>query len=156
MIPVLLIPGAILLLVGSATGLVQHFRHVTSEGNPTVVMAIKGVLGAVAALLVVSAALTVANLGNASAEDKQGGVFVEMKHTEFEPVEASTSGTGKLVIENNDPILHTFTIEALDIDVKVGPGSFETYTLESVPAGEYVFYCRVSGHEAMDGVLTVR
>ena len=79
-----------------------------------------------------------------------------MKKNEFEPAEISTSRTGKLVIENNDPILHTFTIEALDIDVKVGPGSFETYTLDSVEAGEYVFNCKVSGHEDMDGTLTVR
>jgi uncharacterized cupredoxin-like copper-binding protein len=154
--PVVLLPASIFLIAGSVTGLVQHFRKVANEGNPTVAMAVKGVLGVIGVLMAVSLVLTVANLGNASAEDKEGAVFLEMKHTEFEPTEGSTSRTGKLVIENNDPILHTFTIDALDIDIKVGPGSFETYTLDNVAAGEYGFYCRVSGHEDMDGVLTVR
>ena len=50
--PVVMLPGAVILLAGSVTGLVQHFRKMTSDGNPTVVMALKGVLGVIAVLLV--------------------------------------------------------------------------------------------------------
>jgi plastocyanin len=114
------------------------------------------VLGVIAALMVSSAILTVVNLGDVSASEKEGAVEVKAKDTEWEPTEITASPTGKIVLDNADPILHTFTIDQLDIDVKMGPGKETLYTLKSVPAGEYAFRCKVVGHEDMDGVLTVR
>jgi hypothetical protein len=150
------LPAAALLLIGGITGLVQHFRHQPSNGNPTLVTGIKGLLAVVVALLAISAVLTVLNQSTVSADDKEGAAYSKMKDDEFLTEELSASSSGKIAIDNRDPYLHTFTIDDLDIDVKIGGGSSDVITLDNVDAGEYFFYCRVVGHEDMTGKLTVR
>jgi plastocyanin len=154
--PVFFFTGGVLLLIGGITGLVQHFRHQPSDGNARLVTGIRAVFGVLVLILAVSAVLTVVNIGSASAADKEGAALLKAKDDEYSTDTLSTSGNGKVVIENKDPILHTFTIDDLDIDVKVGPGSHEVVKLDNVKAGEYFYHCRVSGHESMDGTLTVK
>jgi hypothetical protein len=153
--PVALLPASVLILLGSITGLVQHFRHQTSTGNPTVTMALKGVLGVIGILMVISAVLTVTNMGSVSAADKEGAALVTAKESKFDQTALTTTSDGKIVVRNDDLLLHTFTIDGLGIDVKVGPRSEELITLDGVSPGEYFFRCRVSGHDSMDGTLTV-
>ena len=148
---------ALLLLLGGIGGLVQHFRHRDHrDGPPVVANLVKGAVSLVAVLAIISAVLTLASLGDVSASEKEGAVLVTAKDDEFLETALTASPTGKLLLDNRDPILHTFTIEAIDVDVKMGPGREKVYQLKSVPPGEYGYYCRVPGHEAMDGILTVR
>ena len=148
---------AFLLLLGGVGGLVQHFRKRASQEGPSVVSTIvKGALGLVVVLAVISAVLTLVSLGEVSASEKEGATVLTSKDDEFLETSLTVSSTGKILLNNRDPILHTFTIDALDIDVKMGPGREKVYELQSVPAGEYAFRCRVPGHEDMDGILTIR
>jgi len=157
--PVFGIAAAIFVLGGSSVGLVQHFRGRTSTSGPAnVTRAVKGVLGLVAILSIFSAIRTVAGVNSVSATDRQGATTITAHVTRFETdtLTAAANGTTKFVFGNDDPILHTFTIDALNIDVKVGPRSEKLFELTSPKPGTYEFYCRISGHqEQMHGTLTV-
>jgi plastocyanin len=155
--PVFGILTAVLLLGGGIGGLVQHFRKRTSQEGPAIVSnSVKAALGLVAVLVIISAALTAASLGDVSASEKEGAVVLTAKDEEFLETALTASPAGKILLKNRDPLLHTFTIDALDIDEKMGPGREKVFELESVPAGQYGFRCRVPGHEDMSGILTVR
>ncbi len=157
--PVFGLAAAIFVLGGSAVGLVQHFRGRTSTSGPVnATRAVKGVLALVAILSILSAVLTVAGVNGVSAADKQGATTITAHVTRFETdtLTAAANGTTKFVFKNDDPIIHTFTIDALNIDVKVGPRSEKVFELKSPKPGTYDFYCRISGHtEQMNGTLTV-
>jgi plastocyanin len=154
--PLFFIAGAILLLSGGIGGLIHHFRHSEGNSNQTLVTVAKGIVAVVGVLMVISAVLTVVNLGSASASEKEGAAYVKAKDTKFSTDKLSASPTGKIAFDNRDPILHTLTIDDLDIDLVVGPGSHEVVTLENAKAGDYIYRCRVSGHEDMAGTLTVK
>jgi uncharacterized cupredoxin-like copper-binding protein len=157
--PVFGLAGALFLLGGSSVGLVQHFRHRTSTDGPVVARrAVQGVLGLVAVLSLYSAVMTVAGIDSVSADDKAGATTITANVTKFDTdaLEATAGSTTKFVVKNDDPIIHTFTIDALDIDVKVGPRSEALLVLDAPTAGTYEFHCRISGHENMRGMLTVK
>ena len=59
------------------------------------------------------------------------------------------------MVENEDLIIHTFTIEDLDIDVTVGPRSETLVELPAMEPGVYKYTCEVPGHEEMKGTLQV-
>ena len=157
--PVIGLAAAIFVLGGSSAGLVQHFRGRTSTSGPAnVTRAVKGVLGLVAVLSIFSAVLTVAGVNGVSAADKQGATTITAHGTKYDTdsLIAPADGTTKFVFKNDDPIIHTFTIDALNIDVKVGPRSEKLFELKSPKPGTYEFYCRITGHkEQMHGTLTV-
>jgi uncharacterized cupredoxin-like copper-binding protein len=121
-------------------------------------MVIRGILGVIAVLGVVSAVMTVANFGGVSAAADEGATIVTAKKTEFdvESIEGRAGQEVRIVVKNKDPFLHTFTIDDLDIDQKVSPGGEELIEFEA-PAGSYEFICRIVGHEEdMKGTLTIR
>ena len=157
--PVVGLAAAIFILGGSSAGLVQHVRGRTSTSGPAnVTRAVKGVLGLVTALSIFSAVLTVVGVHRVSAADKQGATMITAHVTKYDTdtLTATASGTTKFVFSNDDPIIHTFTIEALNIDLKVGPRSEKLFELKSPKPGTYVFYCRITGHgDHMHGTLTV-
>ncbi|MEO8462102.1 MAG: cupredoxin domain-containing protein [Chloroflexota bacterium] len=157
--PVIGLAAAIFLLGGSAAGLVQHLRGRTSTSGPAgVTAAVKGILALVAILSILSAVLTVTNIHGVAAADKQGATTITAHETSYDAgtLTAAANGTTKFVFHNGDPIVHTFTIDALGIDVKVGPGSEKLFELTSPKPGTYQFYCRITGHaETMQGTLTV-
>ena len=157
--PVIGLAAAVLVLLGSIAGLIQHIRGRTSTSGPAYVTnAVKGVVGLVAILSISSAVLTVAGVSRLSAADKQGATTITAHVTKFDTatLTASADGTTKFVFTNDDPIVHTFTIDVLDIDVKVGPRSEKGFSLTSPKPGTYEFHCRITGHgEQMHGTLTV-
>ena len=59
-------------------------------------------------------------------------------------------------VTNEDLFWHTFTIDALGVDVQVPVGSHRRATFTG-PAGTYTFYCRIPGHTTagMKGTLTI-
>jgi plastocyanin len=158
--PVIGLAAVIFVLGGSIAGLVQHFRRRTSTSGPAnVTRAVKGVLGLVAILSITSAVLTVASVHRVSAADKEGALTITAYGLRYDAdtLMATANGTTKIVFNNDDLGIHTFTIDALDVNVRAGPRSEELLELNSPKPGTYLFYCRINGHEElMRGTLTVR
>jgi plastocyanin len=119
---------------------------------------VQGIVGLVVVLSIISAVLTVTGTGGVSAAEKEGAQTLTAKKTKFDKdsLTASASGTTKIVLDNNDPFLHTFTVYDLDIDVKMNPGAEKLIEIKSPNAGSYEFHFRISGHEDMKGTLTVQ
>ncbi|MDP3892525.1 cupredoxin domain-containing protein [Nocardioides sp.] len=67
----------------------------------------------------------------------------------------ASSGTVGTLVENRDPVRHTFTIEQLGIDVELPAGTNRRVEFTAL-AGTYAFHCTVPGHESMTGMIVVR
>ena len=154
----LALPGLMLMAAGGVIGFVQSRKpEFRTEAKPSEALAIRGLLAALVVLSLLSAVLTVLGKDSVSAEEKSSAVAVRMKKTDFTPGDLTARNGQKVVVKNSDPFLHTFTIDALGIDVTVLPGSEKLIALTGAKTGEtYAFHCKVPGHEAMDGALAVR
>lgn len=87
-----------------------------------------------------------------------GDLLVEMQSASFEPARFELgAGTVTIAVANRDLFWHTFTIDALDLDVGL-PTRAERRVTFDVEPGTYEFYCAVPGHQllGMEGILTVR
>lgn len=151
--------------VASLVGFIQYFRgSVSDETSPSITWALRGVAAAVAVASLVSLVLTVMNATQSvSAQDRQGALELTAKDNEWsvDMLEATGGQPIRLLIKNDDPILHTFTIEegsrGVDVDERLGAWSEQVVELGALEPGVYGFICRVEGHEEdMTGVLTVR
>ncbi len=107
-------------------------------------------LAVVLTLIGASVFFTVTYESDASAS---GDVQVSAKEFEFEQEELDADA-GEVVVffDNPDPSLHTFTIDALDVNLAVPPGKAKRVTFDAEP-GTYEFYC--APHPDMKGTLTV-
>jgi plastocyanin len=72
------------------------------------------------------------------------------------PTLSATSGQITLRMANHDLFWHTFTIDALNVDLRVPVGAEQSVTF-TAPPGSYTFYCAIPGHESigMRGTITV-
>lgn len=61
---------------------------------------------------------------------------------------------GTVLVDNRDPVRHTFTVEGTDLDVLVEPGVQRRIEIDVSP-GTYTLVCTVPGHESMTGTLEV-
>ena len=121
-----------------------------------------GVAGTAGLLVVVFVATSLALVGvmtpARSREAPPGALLVETRNVAFDPT-ALTARTGKVTVavRNRDLFWHTFTIDALKLDLKVPVGRLRSATVEARP-GTYRFSCRIPAHAAvgMRGTLTVR
>ena len=153
------IAGLLTLLVACIIGTVQYFRGaVRTDLGQNGKAALGGLVGILAVLAVVSAVLTALNVGDASAEEKQGATVLTAKKTDWDVdmIDGRSGQTLKIVVRNEDSFLHTFTIHDLDIDVRLGPFSEEVVEINA-SAGNYGFVCRIFDHETdMTGALVIR
>lgn len=118
-----------------------------------------------AAIVLLAAVGLVSSLGVDSDERRDGDAVLLAKDVDYEPEGAHlertkdaslelTSG-GAVFVENKDLFRHTFTIDELGIEVELPAGADRRIEIDG-PAGDYVFYCSVEGHEEdMRGTLTV-
>ncbi len=87
----------------------------------------------------------------------EGAIEIQTTNVAFQP-DALRTGGGKVTVavRNRDLFWHTFTIDALDVDVRAPVGRLRSATFEARP-GRYSFYCRIPGHASlgMRGSLTV-
>ncbi|HET9200525.1 MAG TPA: cupredoxin domain-containing protein [Dehalococcoidia bacterium] len=150
--------GGVILIVGSALTLWDERSEPVHEEVPaawrTSMLGIAGVLGAFSLLSLI---LTITGVESVSDEEREAAdTVVEMKQTEFEPevIEVS-AGDIAVVVENDDPIVHTFTIDDLDVDEDLGAGD-EKFVEFSAEPGEYELKCDVPGHESMDAIIRVQ
>ena len=156
----LVLPGAITAIVACIAALVAGRRgHATTRPERGERTAIRAVLS-----IVVIAALATAVLTFTGGSDAAGSGDVEVVASdfEFEPGTFQVAAGESILVRNDDPFLHTFTVDDLDIDESLNPGS---EVLIEVPegGGSYTFYCRPHTFEPDDpseddmaGELTVQ
>ena len=143
----LLIPLIVSLIVAAVAGIVAFLHQRRGTARKVSTAAERWVLWATTAmvvgLMVVSGILLLTSLESVSADEKAAAISVDMKNNAFKPAQLTVLAgkPAKFVIKNRDLTMHTFTIEELDIDVKVLPGSEELIELSSPPAGTYVYLC---------------
>lgn len=140
------------LLLAGITAIVAGFaaaRSAPSEGASGLERVVVG-LAAIALIVSIIATLT---YDEASQQD--GDVQLTATDVEFDPeaLEAD-SGTVAVFVTNNDPTLHTFTIDELDVDLDIPANTTARVEFEA-DAGEYKFYC-VPHETDMEGTLEVR
>lgn len=82
---------------------------------------------------------------------------LETKNMRFSAADLSaTAGTITVRVTNGDLFWHTFTIDALGVDLRVPVGGEQQLTFAARP-GTYTYYCAIPGHSAlMRGTLTAR
>ena len=136
----LLIPGALIGLICSIAAIRAHRRNdrpaTPDRGEarglrlfPTIVIV----------LAVVSAALTF--FSKETADGESADVRVTLSDFEFDEDSYSFAGGTKVLVTNDDPFLHTFTVEELDIDETMTPGSEVLVTIPE-ESGDYLLFCR--------------
>ncbi|MEX2587016.1 MAG: cupredoxin domain-containing protein [Actinomycetota bacterium] len=136
----LLIPGCLLAIGASIAALVANKRGCVSsapKGGEKVGIAIAVVTVVLAA--VISGALNLTLRSSADAAGAQAAVT--FKNFEFSEAGYALEGGTQVFVRNDDPFVHTFTIDELGIDERLlGGGS----TIIDIPAepGTYVVYCR--------------
>jgi plastocyanin len=137
---VLLIPGALIAIIASISAIVAkrrgHGTEVAVGGERT---AIRVILGVVILLALLSGGLTLA--GATDVDDSGAEVVVVLGDFEFDKEQYTFEPGATVLVRNEDPFLHTFTVDELDIDLNLTPGSEELVEIPDQP-GSYVLYCR--------------
>jgi plastocyanin len=143
------IPSALVVMgafVGVVAAVMARFSPNAQFSKPLGVGA-----AAVAVLLVL---LSVGMTVTASSDAAQAGdVTVVAKNVQY-PGAVEVSSGGALLVENRDPIHHTFVIDDTNINVDL-PADKNRRVEVGLAPGEYHFHCDVPGHESMAGTLTV-
>lgn len=144
--------GGLILTVSSIAALARRpFNGVVAQSSA---WAAAGLFVVIAGI---SGAATIAARETVSAEDRVGATEFAMKSVKFETKELRVrSGEElRLVVDNTDPIIHTFTIKSLGIDEEVRAGSERLVKFVAPAAGTYEIVCAVPGHESMKSKLIV-
>lgn len=136
----LVVPGAIIAIVGCVAAIVAGRRgHRTAAREGGERRAITVIVAAVAGLALVSAVLTV--VGRSTVEVTAADETVTLKDFEYDQASYDLATGSRVVVRNDDPFLHTFTVDELGIDVELGPNSSAALDLPA-EAGTYIVYCR--------------
>jgi plastocyanin len=137
---ILVIPGFLIAAISCIAGLVAgrrgHKAPMTTGGERIAIRAIPAVVGLLA---IISAVLTFA--GRSTASEPGADQTLTSKNNAFEPKQFDVNGPARVLIRNDDPFFHTFSIDDLDVDESLTPGD---EIVVEIPdrAGTYVFYCR--------------
>lgn len=136
----MLIPGALVALVCCIAALVAGRRgHRTLAPERGEKRGIRILLTAVIALAAVSAVATF--VGRSTVADPGDAPTVALTEFEFDQAEYTVQAGDEVFVRNEDPFLHTFTIDELDIDEAFGPNGEKLIEVPDEP-GTYVVYCR--------------
>lgn len=147
--------GMILAIVGGIRAIRAGRKgHLATAGGRRLQAIVLGAIGVGAVVSVVGFALTRTTVAEA---DAAGAIVVTMSKFEFDPSAPSVAAGGSLLVHNADPFTHDLTIEALGIDVVVGPGSDALVELSSAASGTYPFVCTIHSvdGDGMVGTLTI-
>ncbi len=149
--------GFFMSLVGAVRALLAGRKREQVPANSggrfrTTVLA---VIGVAAVVSVTGFLLTKESVDDSEAA---GATALEMVKFEFNPGSSALPVDGKLLIQNNDPFVHDFTFDAMDIAVTVGPGSETLVDLSGLAAGTYDYVCSLhsDGETGMVGTITIR
>lgn len=137
----------------AAVGSIFLHRRPETSGRAAAVVA-----QAMVAVFIVSLIAGVVSQRASRAETaRTGDIRVEMRNTAFlQTALQAQGGPLSVAVANHDLFWHTFTIDALHVNVDVPIGANRRATFNAQP-GRYEFYCRVPGHRAagMHGILTI-
>jgi plastocyanin len=109
-------------------------------------------LGIVVAALLASFALRFTVQDAAAAP---GDVVVDVRRAAFPASITASSGSFDILVANADAGAHTFTVDALGVDL-VAPGRSRTKVSVTADPGQYEVYCRIPGHDFMTSTLLVQ
>ena len=133
------IPGALIAIVCCIAAIVAGRRgHISDAPVGGEQRGIRIVLTAVIVLGVLSAAMTF--LSRSSEDEGAADLVISFKDFEFDEASYDLQSGSTVLVRNDDPFFHTFTIEALDIDIALGPGSEELVEIPA-QAGTYTVFC---------------
>jgi len=152
----LLIPGA--LVAFSLAGLIGAVGAIIHLRDPAAGRAAARPTGALAVVFIFASLGLVWAMTKAETEAvPQGATEVQTINVTFVPKSFEEPG-GKVTVavRNRDLFWHTFTIDALKVDVRAPVGRLRSVTFEAKP-GTYSYYCRIPGHATlgMRGTLRV-
>jgi plastocyanin len=152
----LLVPGA--LVAFSLAGLIGAVGAIIHLRDPAAGRAGAGPTGILAALFVFASLGLVWAMTDAEAQAVPAGATeVQTVNVAFVPKSLEVpSGKVTVAVRNRDLFWHTFTIDALKVDVRAPVGRLHVATFEAKP-GTYTYYCRIPGHATlgMRGTLRV-
>ena len=137
----------------AAVGSVFRHRLPETSGRAAAVV----LQATIAVFIVALIAGTISQRTSKAEVARAGDITVEMRNTAFQQKTLSAQGGSlSVAVSNHDLFWHTFTIDALHVNVDVPIGANRRATFNA-PPGRYEFYCRVPGHRAagMHGILTV-
>jgi plastocyanin len=152
----LLVPGS--LVAFSLAGLVGAVAAIVHLRDPAAGRAAAAPTGVLAVVFVVASLGLVWAMTDAESQAvPPGAVELQTVNVRYDPDSLRASG-GKVTVavRNRDLFWHTFTIDALKVDVRAPVGRLRTATFQAKP-GTYAFYCRIPGHATlgMRGTLAV-
>lgn len=153
----LLLVGFVLTVVWGTMAVVAGLRHRSGPTNVDRKVAVWAP-SVVAILSVVSVVGFLFTRESVSAEEASGATELVMEDFAFQPW-SSTTTDGRLLVINEDPAAHDFTIEGQDVHVYVGPGSETIVDLTSLAPGTYDYVCTLHSDpatgEGMNGQVTI-
>jgi plastocyanin len=153
----LLIPGS--LVAFSLAGIVGVVGAIAHRRDPAAGGGVAGPAGLLAVVFVATSLALVGVMTPAQArEAPPGALLVETRNIAFVPARLTARGGEVTVaVRNRDLFWHTFTIDRLNLDLRVPVGRLRTATVDARP-GTYRFHCRIPGHTrlGMRGALTVQ
>jgi plastocyanin len=136
---VLVLPGGfIALIAGIGAAMAKRRGNLSDRPMGGERIWIRGVTYVVVLSAVVSGILTAT--GRSSADQSAAALSVIADDFEWDKLEYTVAGTSAVYVRNDDPFLHTFTVDELDIDVSLTPGDETLITIPAKP-GTYVMYC---------------
>jgi uncharacterized cupredoxin-like copper-binding protein len=152
----LLIPGA--LVAFSLAGLIGAVGSIIHLRDPAAGRAAAGPTGTLAVVFIFASLGLVWAMTDAKAQvAPEGASEVQTVNLAYVPKSFEVpSGKVTLAVRNRDLFWHTFTIDALKVDVRAPVGRLRAVSFEAKP-GTYTYYCRIPGHATlgMRGTLRV-
>lgn len=138
---IVVLPGA-LLAIGATVAAIRAQKRgdlvTRPEGGEARAIAI--VLSVVLVLAGVSGVLTA--LGRDTVDDPSvAASTVTTSDFEFDEDSYAVAPGDQILVTNDDPFFHTFTVDGLDIDVDLLPGSEKLVTIPTGAEGSFVLYC---------------
>ena len=150
--------GVAIVLLASLIGSIQYFRKQVGDAPGRVPAVVKGVGGVLAVLALVSIVLTVLQIDDVPASEAQGATVITAEKAKWDinRIDAPAGQPVRILVKNTDPIMHTFTIDDLDMDIRIGPWTEKLIVIENLEPRIYGFICRIPGHEKdMTGAIVV-
>jgi plastocyanin len=146
--------NVVYMVAGTAT-LVASIALVRRGRSPSRPARLVALSAAVVIGLLAAAALVV-RLAYEQPRPLAGDANLVAEDNEFRPVEMASSGDRlRVVVDNKDLALHTFSIEELQVSEDLPGGVRTEVTFEAEP-GTYTYFCEIFGHDDMKGTLIVR
>jgi plastocyanin len=152
----LLIPGA--LVAFSLAGLIGSVGAIIHLRDPAAGRAAAGPTGILAVVFIfASLGLVWAMTDTETQAVPAGAIEVQTINVAFVPKSfEEPSGKVTVAVRNRDLFWHTFTIDALKVDVRAPVGRLRSVSFQAKP-GTYTYYCRIPSHRTlgMRGTLRV-